>query len=115
MLFDELLRRGKHLSRPRSRATGSGLIDWKKLNADAQALLPPRGADFDPTIRLRDLGIGQEASGRDRPGALGRCARLIMDEPTGRTVAQEIHELYELIERLKADGKAILFISHKIR
>ena len=36
-----------------------------------------------------------------------------MDEPTAALSHKEIGELYELVERLKADGKAILFISHK--
>jgi rhamnose transport system ATP-binding protein len=36
-----------------------------------------------------------------------------MDEPTASLSHKEIAELYELIERLKAEGKAILFISHK--
>ncbi len=90
-----------------------GLIDWKKLNADARALLHRAGADFDPTIRLRDLGIAKKhlvAIAR----ALSVDARVvIMDEPTAALSHKEIHELYALVERLKADGKAILFISHK--
>jgi len=90
-----------------------GLIDWKQLNADAQALLGRAGADFDPTIRLRDLGIAKKhlvAIAR----ALSVDARVvIMDEPTAALSHKEIHELYDLIERLKADGKAVLFISHK--
>lgn len=90
-----------------------GLIDWAKLNADARALLHRAGADFDPTIRLRDLGIAKKhlvAIAR----ALSVDARVvIMDEPTAALSHKEIHELYALVERLKADGKAILFISHK--
>ncbi|AHK43381.1 ribose import ATP-binding protein RbsA1 [Ensifer adhaerens OV14] len=90
-----------------------GLIDWNKLNADARALLHRAGADFDPTIRLRDLGIAKKhlvAIAR----ALSVDARVvIMDEPTAALSHKEIHELYALVERLKADGKAILFISHK--
>jgi rhamnose transport system ATP-binding protein len=38
---------------------------------------------------------------------------VIMDEPTAALSHKEIHELYELVETLKAEGKAILFISHK--
>ncbi|MFK0275532.1 sugar ABC transporter ATP-binding protein [Ensifer sp. NPDC090286] len=90
-----------------------GLIDWKKLNADARALLARAGADLDPTIRLRDLGIAKKhlvAIAR----ALSIDAQVvIMDEPTAALSHKEIHELYALVERLKADGKAILFISHK--
>ncbi len=93
--------------------TKAGLIDWKKLNANAKALLERIGAPLDPGIRLRDLGIAKKhlvAIAR----ALSVDARVvIMDEPTAALSHKEIAELYELVERLKADGKAILFISHK--
>jgi rhamnose transport system ATP-binding protein len=46
--------------------------------------------------------------------ALSIDARVvIMDEPTAALSHKEIHELYELVDTLKAQGKAILFISHK--
>ena len=46
--------------------------------------------------------------------ALSIDARIvIMDEPTAALSHKEIEELYELIEKLKSQGKAILFISHK--
>lgn len=90
-----------------------GLIDTKALRKKARALLEKVGADIDPDVRLRDLGIANKhmvAIAR----ALSIEARIvIMDEPTAALSHKEIAELYELIERLKADGKAILFISHK--
>ncbi|SDX14565.1 sugar ABC transporter ATP-binding protein [Roseicitreum antarcticum] len=95
---------------PRNRL---GLIDWTAMNAQARALLQRIKADLNPQTRLRDLGIAKKhlvAIAR----ALSVDARVvIMDEPTAALSHKEIHELYELIERLKADGKAILFISHK--
>lgn len=90
-----------------------GLIDWKAMNDAARALLKRVGADLNPALRLRDLGIASKhlvAIAR----ALSIDARVvIMDEPTAALSHKEIHELYELIDRLRADGKAILFISHK--
>ncbi|WP_265516458.1 sugar ABC transporter ATP-binding protein [Nitratireductor luteus] len=90
-----------------------GLIDWKRMNKDAAALLRRVGADIDPEARLRGLGIASKhlvAIAR----ALSVEARIvIMDEPTAALSHKEINELYELVERLKAEGKAILFISHK--
>jgi rhamnose transport system ATP-binding protein len=90
-----------------------GLIDWAAMNQQAAALLERIGAPIAPEARLRDLGIASRhlvAIAR----ALSVEARIvIMDEPTASLSHREIAELYELIERLKADGKAILFISHK--
>lgn len=112
VLFDELSV-AENIFLGHAPRTRLGLIDWTKLNADARQLLSRVGADIDPTIRLRDLGIASKhlvAIAR----ALSIDARVvIMDEPTAALSYKEIHELYELIDRLKADGKAILFISHK--
>lgn len=89
------------------------LIDWRKMNHDATALLERIGASIKPTTLLRDLGIANKhlvAVAR----ALSIDARVvIMDEPTAALSYKEIEELYVLVAQLKADGKAILFISHK--
>ena len=90
-----------------------GLIDRVATHHQATDLLERIGADIDPDLRLRDLGIASKhlvAIAR----ALSIEARVvIMDEPTASLSYKEITELYELIERLKSEGKAILFISHK--
>lgn len=89
------------------------LIDRQAMRAQAAALLHSIGADLDPGTPLRDLGIASKhlvAIAR----ALSIEARVvIMDEPTAALSTKEIEELYLLIEKLKAEGKAILFISHK--
>jgi rhamnose transport system ATP-binding protein len=83
------------------------------MRADAARLLDSLGARIDPRTPLRELGIAQRhmvAIAR----ALSIEARVvIMDEPTAALSQSEVEELYELIEGLKAAGKAILFISHK--
>ncbi len=90
-----------------------GLIDRRRMGEEAARLLASIGADLDPRARLRDLGIASKhlvAIAR----ALSIDARVvIMDEPTAALSHKEIHELYELVEKLRAQGKAILFISHK--
>ncbi|MEL6465310.1 MAG: sugar ABC transporter ATP-binding protein [Pseudomonadota bacterium] len=90
-----------------------GLIDHKAMVAKARALLDGIGAQIDPEHKLKDLGIANKhlvAIAR----ALSIDARVvIMDEPTAALSHKEIEELYDLVESLKAQGKAILFISHK--
>lgn len=95
---------------PRTRL---GLIDRRAMRDGAVRLLEGIGAKLNPDLRLRDLGIASKhlvAIAR----ALSIDARVvIMDEPTAALSHKEIHELYELVDTLKAQGKAILFISHK--
>lgn len=90
-----------------------GLIDTKAMMTRAAQILHSIEADIDPATRLRDLGIASKhlvAIAR----ALSIDARVvIMDEPTAALSHKEIAELYDLVGKLKAQGKAILFISHK--
>lgn len=90
-----------------------GLLDRRAMRTKAIEVLESIGAKLDPDARLRDLGIAMKhlvAIAR----ALSIEARVvIMDEPTAALSHKEIEELYELVETLKAKGKAILFISHK--
>lgn len=90
-----------------------GLIDRAAMIRDAAEILRGIGANIDPNHKLRDLGIANKhlvAIAR----ALSIDARVvIMDEPTAALSHKEIEELYELVEELRDQGKAILFISHK--
>lgn len=112
VLFDELSV-AENIFLGHAPRTRLGLIDRARMNREAGTVLERIGAAIDPQARLRDLGIASKhlvAIAR----ALSVDARIvIMDEPTAALSHKEIEELYELIERLKAEGKAILFISHK--
>jgi rhamnose transport system ATP-binding protein len=112
VLFDELTV-GENIflgHAPRSRF---GTIDWRAINDRSKALMHALETDIDPTIRLRDLSIAQRhlvAIAR----ALSVEARIvIMDEPTAALSRKEIDDLFRIVEGLKRQGKAILFISHK--
>jgi rhamnose transport system ATP-binding protein len=112
VLFDELtVAENIYLGHaPRTRLNS---IDWSSMRRKAQHLLDQMGARISADARLKDLGIANRhlvAVAR----ALSIEARIvIMDEPTAALSQKEIEELYVLIELLKKDGKAILFISHK--
>jgi rhamnose transport system ATP-binding protein len=89
------------------------MIDWKTMRAESRKTLESMAAGIDPDIKLKELGIAKKhlvAVAR----ALSIDAQVvIMDEPTAALSQKEIEELYVLIDLLKQDGKAILFISHK--
>ena len=112
VLFDELSV-GENIFLGHAPRGFMGLIDTKKMMQQAADILTSIGAQIDPATRLRDLGIANKhlvAIAR----ALSIDARVvIMDEPWAVLSHKEIEELYELIDTLKAQGKAILFISHK--
>lgn len=112
VLFDELSV-AENIFIGHAPRTRLGLIDIAEMYRAASKLLKSIDAPFDPRTSLRDLGIANKhlvAIAR----ALSADARVvIMDEPTAALSHKEIAELYELVETLKSQGKAILFISHK--
>ncbi|MFG6081069.1 sugar ABC transporter ATP-binding protein [Paracoccus litorisediminis] len=112
VLFDELTV-AENIFIGHAPRTRFGLIDRKAMRDRAGAILRSIGADLNPMVRLKDLSIASRhlvAIAR----ALSIDARVvIMDEPTAALSHKEIAELYELVEKLKSQGKAILFISHK--
>ncbi|MFK7993101.1 MAG: sugar ABC transporter ATP-binding protein [Granulosicoccus sp.] len=93
--------------------TRMGLVNWKKMNSDATLLLERIGARINPETLLRDLGIASKHLVAIARALSIDASVVIMDEPTAALSHKEIEELYLLVEQLKADGKAILFISHK--
>ncbi|MBB5721850.1 rhamnose transport system ATP-binding protein [Loktanella ponticola] len=112
VLFDELSV-AENIYIGHAPRTRFGLIDTAAMHAAAAKLLDDIGAPFSSHTQLRDLGIANKhlvAIAR----ALSVDARVvIMDEPTAALSHKEIEELYTLVETLKSQGKAILFISHK--
>ena len=112
VLFDELSV-AENIFIGHAPRTRWGLIDKVEMHNAAAKLLSEIGAPFGTHTLLRDLGIANKhlvAIAR----ALSIDARVvIMDEPTAALSHKEIEELYALVETLKAQGKAILFISHK--
>ena len=90
-----------------------GFLDWKAMRLRVKAILKELEVDLDPDMRLRDLAIARKhlvAIAR----ALSVDAKIvIMDEPTASLSHHEVEELYAIVAKLKREGKAILFISHK--
>ena len=112
VLFDELTV-GENIFLGHAPKTRLGLIDWRQINERSRTLMQALESDIDPTTKLKDFSIAQRhlvAIAR----ALSVEARIvIMDEPTAALSRKEIDDLFRIVEGLKRQGKAILFISHK--
>ena len=94
--------------------TRFGTIDWKTMRSHANEVLTTmRAGHIDADARLKDLGIANKHLVAVARAMSIDAQIVIMDEPTAALSAKEIEELFLLIEFLKSDGKAVLFISHK--
>ena len=89
-------------------------LDRRAMRDEARALLDRLDCRVDPRARVRDLSVPDRQM-VEIARALGRDARvLIMDEPTAVLTGRETDVLLSQIERLKAQGTAILYTSHKL-
>ncbi len=92
---------------------GGRLIDRGEMRARTAALLKRVEADFGADTPMKRLSVAQKHM-VEVARALSHDARVVvMDEPTAALSRHEIDELFTLVAGLKAEGRAILFISHK--
>lgn len=90
------------------------LLDKAGMQADTRALLKRLNCQVNPSARVRDIANADKQM-VEIAKALSRKAKvLIMDEPTAVLTEREAEVLFEQVERLKAEGVAILFTSHKL-
>jgi ribose transport system ATP-binding protein len=90
------------------------LVDRRRLNELVEPLLERIGADFAPDAAVADLSLAQRQL-VEIVKALSLNSRLvIMDEPTSSLTIQETERLMRIIAALKAEGIAVIFISHRL-
>ena len=98
----------------RERLRAAGLIDQKHIVSEARRDLDGLGVKIDVRHAVRDLGVAQQQM-VEVAKALSQNARiLIMDEPTSALTDVEIKELFNAIRQLKAEGVAVIYISHRL-
>ncbi len=91
-----------------------GMMDLAAAGETVRELSHRYGLEVDPRARVRDLSVGLQQR-VEILKALYRGARLlILDEPTAVLTPQEIDRLFEIVSNLKAEGKAVIFITHKL-
>ena len=91
-----------------------GLIDRRRIHAEAKRVLDMIGFDIDPGVLVHSLGVAQQQM-VEIAKALSQDARiLVMDEPTAALSDRETELLFAMIARLKKNGVAIIYISHRL-
>ncbi len=88
-------------------------LDWPEMHRRAQAILTRLEVQIDPRATLKTLSIAQRHMVAIARALSFDAQVVILDEPTAALSQHEILEFYQIVERLKQEGKAILFISHK--
>lgn len=94
--------------------TASGAVDFKKMYKDSKELLAQLGVDLDPKVKIRDLTVAKHQLVEIIKAISLDAQIIIMDEPTSALSHQEIEYLHDMVMKLKAQGKTIVYISHKM-
>ncbi len=90
------------------------VVDHKKMNSDTKALLDRLGLPFDPTAKLGTLSVSQMQLAEIAKAVSADAKIVIMDEPTSSLTKNEVDTLFGIIDKLKSEGVAIIYISHKM-
>ncbi len=100
-----------YLGREMSR---SGFLARGSMRFGVGPILERLGADFLPSTPVAHLSIGQRQLVEIARALHARSKILIMDEPTTALSAGETERLFALIRQLRAEGLAIIYISHRM-
>ena len=95
--------------------TKLGVVRWRQVRERAiEAIKEFDNPELTPDARVSKLSVGsQQLVEIARALAIG-CNVLVLDEPTSSLTQQDAERLFEIIGRLKQQGKAIVYISHFI-
>lgn len=105
---------GENLALGSLPTTNLGIVDWPRVRRDAQRILEELGVDLDPRAIVGTLGVAERQVLEIARALAGDARLLILDEPTSALTLEETDSLFAFIERLKAQGVAIIYITHRL-
>ena len=91
-----------------------GRLDIKAANAKVKEICDRYGFDIDPTQKIYDMSVSQKQTVEIVKVLYRGADILILDEPTAVLTPQETEKLFTVLRNMKADGKAIVIITHKM-
>jgi general nucleoside transport system ATP-binding protein len=93
---------------------GGRVLDLAAANEKVKELAASYGFAIDPSAIVEDLSVGEEQRVEILKALYRGAEILILDEPTAVLTPQEAQDLFENLRQLRASGKSIVFISHKL-
>ncbi|HBE78786.1 MAG TPA: D-xylose ABC transporter ATP-binding protein [Firmicutes bacterium] len=93
----------------------SGFVDRKKMNNDAGRLLENIGVKISPKAVIRRLSNADKQMVEIARAVSQNSFLVIMDEPTSSLSEHEVEALFKVIEKLRQENVAIIYISHRLK
>ncbi|MDR2088839.1 MAG: sugar ABC transporter ATP-binding protein [Clostridiales Family XIII bacterium] len=98
----------------RQPVTRSGRIKWKELYDATRKIMGKFNLDIDPGTIVRKLPMGTQQLLEILKAVSAGAKILILDEPTSSLTIDQIDLLFDLVDTLKREGIAIIYITHKL-
>lgn len=92
----------------------AGVIQARQMFSEVGEKLKSAGIDIDPRRKVKTLSIGERQMVEIAKAIMLDARVIALDEPTSSLSSRESEILFALIERLRAEGKVILYISHRL-
>ena len=90
------------------------IVDENKMIQNTQLLLDQLGVDVNPRTMVKKLSIAQRQMVEVAKALSFNAKVLIMDEPTSSLTEKEVQFLFQIIRKLRENGVAIVYISHRM-
>jgi ribose transport system ATP-binding protein len=89
-------------------------VPWRAVHAEAARWLEPLGLDLDPRAPVSSLSVARMQMVEIAKALSHQSRVLLLDEPTASLTPHEAETLFALLRRLRDNGVAIVFVSHKL-
>ena len=94
--------------------TANGFLNSKKQKTEAKKYLKALNLDINPDIQVQKLPVSKQQMVEICKTLSMDAKIIIMDEPTSALTEKEIEDLFAVIAQLKAEGRGIIYISHRL-
>lgn len=91
-----------------------GMLDRKRMHQETKAALAELDLELSPSVLVSELSIAERQFVEIAHGIKAKADVFILDEPTAALNAADVEVLNRQIARLKAAGKAVVYISHRM-
>ena len=91
-----------------------GLVNWRRMAAEARGIIARVGLAIDPQTPVSALSVAEQQLVEIARALSLKSRLIIMDEPTSALTETEVQSLLSIMDRLRKDGVAIMFVTHRL-